>query len=69
MHYREESKKIFEIIRRYARVIEKGGTDEAFLNVTEEVAFKMKMDKELDYKKDIDTPNYWEGSFFMPFKK
>ena len=32
--YRQESKKIFEILRRFCEVVEKGGTDEAFLDVT-----------------------------------
>jgi len=29
----------------------------------------MKYDKEIDYTKGIGTPDYWEGCFFMPFKK
>ena len=45
--YREESKKIFAIINRFAKNIEKAGTDEAFLDVTEEV--NMKYDSEIDY--------------------
>lgn len=67
--YREDSKKIFEIINRYAKEIEKGGTDEAFLNVTKEVEFRMKYDSEIDFKAGKGTPDYWSGSNFMPFKK
>lgn len=42
--FREESKKIFNIIHRYCKCIEKGGTDEAYLNITEEVNFRMNHD-------------------------
>jgi uncharacterized membrane protein len=32
--YREESKKIFEILRRYSDLVEKASCDEAFLDLT-----------------------------------
>ena len=35
--YREESKKIFEIIQTFAKIVEKASCDEAFIDVTEEV--------------------------------
>jgi nucleotidyltransferase/DNA polymerase involved in DNA repair len=35
LFYREESKKIFDIIHRYSSTVEKAGCDEAFLNVTD----------------------------------
>ena len=43
-------------------MVEKGGTDEAFLNITEEIEFKMKYDKNIAYKN-------WDGAYFMPYKK
>lgn len=67
--YRDESKKIFNIIHRYCKITEKAGTDEAFLNITDEVNFRMEHDKDIDYLKNHNTPDYWEGSYFMPFKK
>ena len=35
--FREESKKIFEILRRYSGLVEKASCDEAFVDVTKEV--------------------------------
>jgi nucleotidyltransferase/DNA polymerase involved in DNA repair len=35
--YREESKKIFEILRRFSPLVEKASCDEAFIDVTNEV--------------------------------
>lgn len=35
--YREESKKIFAILRRFSTLVEKASCDEAFIDVTVEV--------------------------------
>ena len=34
LYYRQESKKIFEIIRKYSDIVEKYGCDEAYCNIT-----------------------------------
>ena len=47
--YREESRKIFQIINRYSRNIEKAGTDEAFLDVTCEVNAKYDNGAKINY--------------------
>ena len=61
MFYREESKKIFVVIRKFAKLIEKAGCDEAFLNITEEV------NEEYQTNLDFDYNGNWEGAYFMPF--
>ena len=38
--FREESKKIFAILRRFSDVVEKASCDEAFIDVTKEVDLK-----------------------------
>ena len=67
--YREESKKIFEIINRYSKCVEKAGCDEAFLDVGDQVEFRYKYDKNIDYAENQGTEKYWEGAYFMSFKK
>ena len=70
LFYREESKKIFQIIDRYANVIEKAGCDEAFLNVTQQVNFRYNLEgSKIDYKKHDGTKDFWEGAYFMSFLK
>ena len=62
LFYREESKKIFTIIYRYAKLVEKAGCDEAFLDVTKEV--------ESIYKSDPpDYTSSWNDAYFMSFPK
>jgi len=39
-HYREESKKIFKILRRYCQLVENASCDEAFLDISHEVELK-----------------------------
>ena len=68
--YRRESKKIFEILKRYSNVIEKGGTDEAFIQVNQQVDFHLKLKGDsIDYAKDEGTEDFWEGAYFMGFGK
>ena len=35
-YYRDESKIIFSIVKKHCRLIEKGGTDEAYIQITKE---------------------------------
>lgn len=35
--YREESKKIFEILRRFSDQVEKASCDEAFIDITNQI--------------------------------
>ena len=51
MLYRVESKKIFQIIHRYSELIEKAGTDEAFLDVTREVEYEFQKNA-INFKKE-----------------
>lgn len=68
--YREESKKIFSILNRYSTVIEKGGTDEAFLDVTAKVNERFKSNRPpIDYAKNHGTKDFWENALFMSIKK
>ena len=57
--YREESKKIFEILRRFSDQVEKASCDEAFIDITNHV--------KLEDNDDSDQ-NDWHGAFFMGFK-
>ena len=62
LFYREESKKIFSIIHRYAKLVEKAGCDEAFLDVTEEV----------ESLYTLNPPSFtssWHDAYFMSFPK
>lgn len=63
--YREESKKIFQIIHRYAELVEKAGTDEAFLDVTREVEWRYRTKQYEAYSPEQG----WHTSFFMGFGK
>ena len=67
--YREESRKIFKIINRYSKNIEKAGTDEAFLDVTAEVSERYNSGEEVDYKENEGTKDFWEGAYFMSYAK
>lgn len=58
--YREETKKIFEIIRRYCQVVEKASCDEGFMDVTREVEY-------LYQTVDFDFTKPWHGAVFMGF--
>ena len=62
--YREESKKIFEIIRRYSELVEKAGTDEAFLDITREVEWRFQNNLYEKYDPKIG----WHSSYFMGFE-
>jgi nucleotidyltransferase/DNA polymerase involved in DNA repair len=57
--YREESKKIFEILRRFSDQVEKASCDEAFIDITNHVKLEDNDDSE---------QNDWHGAFFMGFK-
>jgi len=58
--YRETSKLIFNIIHRFCKSIEKGGTDEAFLDVTQEVDFRLKNDPDIDFSAGQgDDEEFW----------
>jgi nucleotidyltransferase/DNA polymerase involved in DNA repair len=48
--FRNESKKIFEILNRYSSCVEKASCDEAFIDVTAEVNQR--------YQSDSDQNNY-----------
>ena len=63
LFYREESKKIFKIIRKYCDVVEKYGCDEAYLNVTKQVN-KIFEEGNIDY----ENPD-WLGSYMMSYPK
>ena len=67
--YREESKKIFQIIERFAKCVEKAGCDEAFLDVTEEVNKQNENAKDINYEIGLGTKDFWEGAYFMSFSK
>ena len=57
--YREESKKIFEILRRYSDLVEKASCDEAFIDITNQIKLT----------EDIDSDqNEWHGAYFMGYK-
>lgn len=38
--YREESSKIFDILKRYSNIVEKASCDEAFVDVSRQVNLK-----------------------------
>lgn len=63
LFYREESKKIFKIIRKYCDIVEKYGCDEAYLNVTKQVN-KIFEEGDTDY----ENPD-WLGSYMMSYPK
>lgn len=48
--YREETKKIFVILRRFCSLVEKASCDEAFLDVTREVEYLFRH-KTINYEK------------------
>ena len=58
--YREESAKIFNILKRYTPIVEKASCDEAFLDVTRQVNLKYSFYKEEDYENEK-----WFDSYFM----
>ncbi len=60
--YREESKKIFEILRRFSDQVEKASCDEAFIDVTNQI----KLDDDLNDSEQNELN--WHGSYFMGHK-
>jgi impB/mucB/samB family len=67
--YREESKKIFEILRRYTQMVEKASCDEAFLDVTAEINQKYSNLLDSDQKELFNRPEGWGSSFFLGVKE
>ncbi|CDW79896.1 dna polymerase eta [Stylonychia lemnae] len=62
--YRAESKKIFEMIRRYSPLVEKASCDEAYVDITNAVNLKFKYQKEQIFPKEY-TPESWRNCYFM----
>lgn len=58
--YREESAKIFKILKRYTPMVEKASCDEAFLDVTHQVNIKYGFYREEDYSDES-----WNYSLFL----
>ena len=67
-YYKRKSRKIFEIINKYSNTVEKYGSDEAYLNITSTVN-QIFQDATTNFTEKHGTADYWEGSFFMPYKK
>jgi hypothetical protein len=62
LRYREETKKIFCVFRKFCGLVEKMSCDEGFMDVTREVEFLYR-----SYKFDLKKP--WHDSYFMGFTK
>lgn len=60
--YREESKKIFEILRRFSDQVEKASCDEAFIDVTHQI--KLEEDENGSDQNEVN----WHGAYFMGHK-
>ena len=60
--YREESKKIFALLRRYSEIVEKASCDEAFIDVTEVV-------NNTYIKNNRQVDNDWKGAHFFGKKE
>ena len=56
--YREETKKIFGVFRRYCHLVEKASCDEGFFDVTQEVEYLYKTRK-------FNFNESWHGAVFM----
>lgn len=63
VRYREATKTIFEVFKRFSTVVEKASCDEGFLDITREVQWIYE-NKLIDYSKQ----NMWYDSHFMGFK-
>lgn len=74
--YREESKKIFDILRRYSDLVEKASCDEAFIDVTKEINAKYEHLMSDPYSTDQIFPktdqeatlDHWRNAYFLGHK-
>jgi DNA polymerase eta len=66
--YREESKKIFAICRRFSTLVEKASCDEAFIDVTQQVNLKYSLLGEMNFPKEFNLEG-WKNAYMMGYPK